>query len=384
MVMDKVPYRPGMIAPIASLVAAVFWVSACATKEPIDPAAAAEILVLTESLRIGDEPAGDTVYFDSVWDLAVHSEGNILVSDDSQPGFLVFTPDGTLIHEIGSEGEGPGEFEETPLLYVSLQDSVYAFDLNSDRLTVYSPGSYELSRTLSLSEARSSNARPTDVLAALPDMLVVQFEHVVPRDPAVNNDGLIEIKTLDLAGHILRDSLVMIPSMQRTLIEDSDISTLIPLPREFGRESFVVLGSDGVIHAGWTESIDITSVPLDGRTAGGFAVPHSPVPVTSEEKDSLSSQYLKEWTDQIRQDMPDTKPAFNSLVPDDEGRLWIRLSWSEHAAEAEWLVVEAHTGKVSAKTSLPVSAELMAIRQGRAYGTLDEGAEVVAVWKIGR
>ena len=340
-------------------------------------------MVLTESLRIGDEAAGDTVYFNYIWDLAVDSQGRILVADNSQPGFRVFAPDGTLAHEIGSEGEAPGEFEQTPFLYVSVSDSVYAFDLSSNRLTVYSPGSYELARTLSLSEDRSSGASPTDVLAALPDKLVVQFEHVPPRDPAVNNDGFTEIKILDYAGQVLLDSLVLIPSMQHTLISDEAFSTPIPFPRSFGRSSFVVVGSDDVIHAGWNESISIRTASLDGSVAGEFTIPHSAVPVTSNEKDAEAARYLGGWQDQLRDDMPDTKPAFNAMVPDDNGQLWLKLSRPEDAVLAEWLVVEAHSGRISAKASLPATAEIMTIRQGRAYGILDEDVAVVVVWNIG-
>ena len=382
MVMDKVPYRPGMIAPIASLVAAGVWVTACATEESIDSAAAAEILVLTESLRIGDEAAGDTVYFNYVWDVTVDSQGRILVADNSQPGFRVFTSDGTLAHEIGSEGEGPGEFMETPLLYVSLQDSVYAFDQNSNRLTVYSPGSYELARTLSLSEDRSSGASPIDVLASLPNRLVVQFEHIVRRDLGDGYDFFTEIKTLDLAGQIVRDSLVVIPSMQHTLVEDESFPRPIPFPRQFGRRSFVVLGSDGVIYAGWNENIRIGATSTDGAATGAFAIGRAPVFVTSTEKDARAADFPREWQEQIRQDIPKTKPAFNALVPDDEGQLWLKLSRPEDVALAEWLVVEAQTGSILAKASLPATAGILAVRQGKAYGVLDEDQNVLIVWDI--
>ncbi len=49
---------------------------------------------------------------------------------------------------------------------------------------------------------------------------------------------------------------------------------------------------------------------------------------------------------------------------------------------AEWLVVESSTGDVVAKTSLPVTATIMKIRQGNAYGVLDDGQDVVTVWEI--
>lgn len=84
----------------------------------------------------------DTVYFDYIDDIEVDAQGNILVADKASPGFRIFSPDGSLTHEIGSEGEAPGEFQDVPLLAVGAGDSVFVFDEDNDRLTVYSPGDY--------------------------------------------------------------------------------------------------------------------------------------------------------------------------------------------------------------------------------------------------
>ena len=49
---------------------------------------------------------------------------------------------------------------------------------------------------------------------------------------------------------------------------------------------------------------------------------------------------------------------------------------------AEWLVVESSTGDIVAKTSPPVTASIMKIRQRKAYGVVDDGQSVVTVWGI--
>lgn len=82
-------------------------IGGCTTREEIDPGATAETISLTESLRIGDEAVVDTIYFDYISDIEVDAQENILVADDASPGFRIFSPDGTLTHEIGSEGEAP-------------------------------------------------------------------------------------------------------------------------------------------------------------------------------------------------------------------------------------------------------------------------------------
>ena len=355
-------------------------IGGCATNEEIDPGATAETILLTESLRIGDGTRVDTIYFDNISDIEIDAQGNILVTDNASPGFRIFSPDGTLTHEIGSEGEAPGEFQDTPLLTVGAEDSVFVFDEDNGRLTVYSPGDYQLTRMVNLATNLPDYVEATDVLAILPEGLVVQFEHYPDEDTADEKDWPMEIKFLDHSGGVLRDSIVLIPSMQRTLISDDVIENL-PFPRLWGRESFITSSSDGLIHAGWNENIQVRTTSLNG-VVGEFDIPHSPIPITLGEKNERVSRYLTEWQVQLRRDVPDAKPAFNAMVLDDEDRLWMQLSWPADSTKADWLAVESSTGDVVAKTSLPVTTTIMKIRQGKAYGVVDDGQEVVTVWEI--
>ena len=380
----RVVHPPSPKSCAAALAIMGLMLSACGTEEVADPTAGATSLLFTESVRIGDEAAGDTVYFDLIWDTAVDSEGRILVADNTMHGFRVFTSEGLLSHEIGHEGEGPGEFGERPLLHVGPQDSVYAFDLSNDRLSVFSPGDYILAYTVRLSRDEVSTARPTGLLAVMPDRLVVEYEHIVPRGAEDDRDGLLEVKLADRSGRIERDSLVLTPSLERTTITDEDLSIPIPFPRLFGRESFLVTGSDGLIYYGWNEDISIYAVTFAGGVVHQFTVSHASVPVTSAEKDVQSAKYLPEWQEQLRRDMPDTKPAYNAMVSDDEGRLWLQLSWPSGIQETEWIVVNGQTGAVEAKATLPVHVEIVAVRHGNAYGTLDEDESIIAVWGIGQ
>lgn len=357
------------------------FASKCATESTVYPGEEAENLIMTEVLRIGDETAGDTVYFGySIWDIKTDSRGRILVTDNSEPGFRVFTSEGVLTHHVGSEGVAPGEFEETPLLLVGEQDSVYAFDQENYRLTTFSPDSYEFIRTTRLmSQDQIPITRPTEVLAALPDRFVVLYEVIVPREPeAVDSDGIFEVKLLDRSGQIVRDSLLQIPAYQRTWIPE--LSRY--MPRIFGRSGFVVGSSEGTIYSGWNENIHIRGFAPDGESVSEFSIPHFPVPVTRAEKRAELSTWPKETANHLSRDSPDTKPVFNVMVPDDMGRLWIQLSSPENSTQSRWLIVEGLTGKVVAKTSLPATLELMHVRQEKAYGILDEEENMLTVWAI--
>jgi len=321
----------------------------------------------------------DTVYFDYIDDIEVDAQGNILVADNASPGFRVFLPDGTLTHGIGSEGEAPGGFQDTPLLTVGTKDSVFVFDKDNGRLTVYSPGDYQLTRMVNLATNLPNNVEAADVLAILPEGMIVQFEHYPDEDATDENDWPMEVKFLDHFGGVLRDSIALIPSYQLTLISDEVIENL-PFPRIWGRESFIISSSDGPIHAGWNETIQVSTTSLSG-VVGEFVIPYSPIPITLDEKNEEVSRWPEEWQVQLRRDVPDTKPAFNAMVLDDEDRLWMQLIWPADSAKAAWLVVESSTGDVVAKTSPPVTATIMKIRQRKAYGSVDDGQDVVTVWE---
>ena len=361
---------------LALIAFAACLIGGCTTEEEFDPVATAETYSLTEALRIGDEAVVDTVYFDSIDDIEVDTQGNILVADNASPGFRIFSPDGTLTHEIGSEGEAPGEFHYPPQLTVGAKDSVFAFDSDNGRLTVYSPGHYQLTRMVNLHAHVPDHVSAFDVLAIIPEGLFVEFDYYTEEVTVDENDWPVEIKFLNHSGGVLRDSIVLIPSYQITLISGRTL-----YPRLWGRESFIVSSSDGLIHAGWNESIQVRATSLDG-VVGEFVIPHSPIPLTSNEINERISRYPTEWQVQFRADMPDTKPAFNAMLLDDEDRLWMQLSWPADSTMADWLVVESSTGDVVATTSLPVSATIMKIRQRKAYGVVDDGQDVVTVWEI--
>lgn len=357
------------------------FASKCATESTVYPGEEAENLIMTEVLRIGDETAGDTIYFGYfIRDIKTDSRGQILVTDTSEPGFRVFTSEGVLIRQVGSEGMAPGEFEETPQLFVGEQDSVYAFDVGNNRLTTFSPDSFEVIRTTRLSEGQTSAITPTEILAVLPDRFVVLYEVIKPREPrAADSDGILEVKLLDRSGEIVRDSLSQIPAYQATWIPDMSRY----MSRIFGRSGFVVSSSEGTIYFGWNENIHIRGVTPDGESVSEFSIPHFPVPVTRMEKQAESSRYrIEEWAIHLSQDSPDTKPAFTAMVPDDMGRMWIQLSLPEDSTQSRWLIVEGLTGKVVAKASLPATLELMHVRQEKAYGILDEEENMLTVWAI--
>ncbi len=367
-----------------SLLASFMVVASCQPSEPSvspEPAPvntlteAAPVLTLTEATRIGDEAAGDTVLFDNVYNVTADSKGRVYVEADRVYGILVFSGEGGFIRQIGREGEGPGEFKFEPGMYIGPRDSVYTFDLVSDRLTIFSPDEFEVVSTVTIGVGATPESTPWDILATTPDGLLMEYY--------TRRQEHIEVKLVDWSGRIVRDSLARLPLFETVLVEFGGGST--DIQREFGRESFFSVGVDRMIYFGWNEDIDIKAVTPEGSLAREITVPYANVPLSSADKAAALERRSERYRAALSRDMPDTKPAYMALLADDKGGLWVKLSWPEGAQETTWLVLDGESGAIVATTTLPVHVDLYAVRGGKAYGTIDDeetGVALVAVWNI--
>ena len=197
-----------------ALLVSLLVVASCQRSEPsvsLEPAPVlavtetAPVLTLTEAVRIGDEAAGDTVLFDNVYNVTADSKGRVYVEADRVYGILVFSGEGGFIRQIGREGEGPGEFKFEPGMYIGPRDSVYTFDLVSDRLTIFSPDEFEVVSTVTIGVGATPESTPWDILATTPDGLLMEVRYY----SAFKN--ISEVKLVDWSGRIVRDSLARLP-----------------------------------------------------------------------------------------------------------------------------------------------------------------------------
>ena len=115
------------------------------------------VVEFTEAYRIGDEEAGDSIFFGNVVSMAVDSEGQLYLTDAGNKSIQMFSPDGVPIREIGREGGGPGEFEWTPSVHIGPGDTLYAWETNKYRLTTFSPEDQSLVSRASFKTPKSGD-----------------------------------------------------------------------------------------------------------------------------------------------------------------------------------------------------------------------------------
>ncbi|MCY3613971.1 MAG: 6-bladed beta-propeller [Bacteroidetes bacterium] len=347
-------------------------------------------LTLTEAFRIGDEMAGDTILFGGDLEVAVNSRGQLFVTDEAIAGIRVFSDTGALMQMIGRAGEGPGEFENTPMVHVGAKDTVYTLDTIAARLTVFEPNNFSIVETIDISGSEifdtesDSHQSAQNLIGVLKDGFLVQYEDIkAPLLSGIDETEHTVLKLLNWTGDVSADTLVKMPSRDMFHARTGARSYVAGrLP--FGRDTFIKVSPDNLLYYGRNDAIEIQVRSINGNTRRSVRVPHDPVPVTEDERNSWLSELPDNAQLELRSVVPKTRPAYEALLLDDSERIWLRLSAPEGAVEARWIVVDL-SGRIQATTKLPSTIWLKVIEGNRAIGTSsdeEQGDPLVVAYEI--
>ncbi|MDE2835729.1 MAG: hypothetical protein OXM02_14595 [Bacteroidota bacterium] len=355
--------------------------------DPLLPVPSVEY-ILTEAFRIGDEAAGDTVLFGSNIQVAQDSRGQLYITDRQTHSIRLYSGSGERLGTIGRSGQGPGEFSDSPELYLGTQDTLYAMDTNSDRITVFSPGDHvaletiDISNAASFGEDLSSFQTVADLVGVTPEGIIVSYDNsAIPFLTDMSGPERKGIKLLDRNGAVLADTLYELPD--RNVVYAGNASGVISTSVvSFGRDAFFVLSREHLLYYGTNEAIAVGIGKVGDPAHRTITVPHDPVPITAEERRGAIEGRRANMQVELRKHLPETKPAYQALIIDNAGRMWLQLSTLQDSKDADWIVVDPE-GRTVATTTLPLSIRLQTIAGDRAVGVGEEdGAPVVIAYAI--
>lgn len=331
-------------------------------------------LSLTKTLQVNET---ENFYFGSTGDLAVTSDGHMVVVDPEASNIKVLEPDGTLIDTLGREGRGPGEFQDLSDVQVARGDSLFVYDNEQSRLTVFAPApSWELTRTVALSHKAGR----------IGSLLVLENHFVGFFGSSFSGDGVIRppprpLRLVQESG-VLGDTLFLARSGRFAIVSTDGGMRGASVP--FSRHTEVAIGPDSHFYHGRTDSLRIVARAPDGTSRIVAAVPVDPLPVRDVERDSVLESYGGELRSIVDSALPGTKPAFTDLVVADDGRLWVqRPKEGPDVKTSSWWVLHPEK-KTIHNVDLPRKVELQVIQDGQAHGTstTEAGAPTLIRYQI--
>ena len=335
-----------------------------------------ESLSLTEELRVSET---DDFFFGAIADLDVTGDGHLVVADREASNLKVLRPDGTLLDTLGGPGEGPGEFEQLTSVQLARGDSIYAHDVQRFQLTVFAPPpALEVARTVTFPREDGYAVQ----VWTLDDEFTVEFAQSgsAPEEGVSRRSPRVWRQVSDAGTP--RDTLMQGPGWKTAVVAQNGGFRLRTVP--FARRMIATLGPDEVLYQGWTDSLTVRAVSVNGSSSTVASIPTDPVPLTDAARDSALSDVSDEMRPVVASGLPDTKPTFTDLVVAADGRLWVKRPVEAPDAEsADWWILDSET-KTIQKAQLPPEVDLEVVRDNMAYGTTttEAGAPAVVRYRI--
>lgn len=330
-------------------------------------------LTLTEEMKTSGT---ENYFFGDIGDLAVTSDGRLIVTDTDAQHLKVLRSDGTLIDSVGRAGQGPGEFQSVGSVQVGPSDSLYVGDSQANRLSVFAPGSpYEFDRILSSNESGASR------------FLVLDNRYVGRVGGGFNPNSderpPPHVWRLMDSNGTLQDTLLTARrrNMKMGKVNGGLAVGMVP----YTRQTFVTSGADGRIYHAWTDSLHIEATTLNGHSEVVASIPTKPVPISSAERDTALAKFEGSGLrSKMSSAMPDTKPALIGMLVADDGRVWVERPTKEvNPDSTTWwrLLPEEETIQ---EVQVPSAVSLQEVQNGKAYGVTktELGAPAVVRYRI--
>ncbi len=380
-------------ARTGGLLVVVSSVSVCAGDEqPTSRATGSWQVGSDPVVLIGASPVTPEAALHGVLGAIRLADGGTVVADGGLGSSRLsrFGPDGSYERSMGGEGDGPGEFRWITSIASSDDDSVFVFDGQSQRLTVFGPDG-RLSRTVNVQdEVRTDGTRFRTLLPVEGELWMARElgSPVWAGTPTVRYDT-IAAGVVDWTLRTFRP-LTSLPGPMSTTVEiggrrllGSPAFAPYPSVATWGRCIFTTTGA--------TQSISVHTVDGDlVRTLNG---PGDLRGVTPDHLDALLA-------DRLRLAQPDDEsmirashreaarmthlPYYHQMTVDAWGHLWLQEYAPPRGPGPRWYVM-SQAGESLGEVEWPKPIDVFAIDEagvlGRTRGELDEERIELLAWE---
>jgi hypothetical protein len=274
-------------------------------------------------LALGELEGPPATMFESISGLQVDAAGRIYVLERRANELRIFDADGTHVRTVGRSGGGPGEYSNANGLVWMADDTLVVIDQRGNRYSLLTRagdfvrsvpralGFFGWNADAAYHEGRvyeNSSVR-TDEGESRPALLGTAL-----HDGAVNDTLLLPVTTA--------------PRMEPFSHQTDRGGMVMGVP--FAPAPVYHVAPDGTVWHGHGSEFRLVRTRLAGDTLREVLLAAQPVAVTADElsewEESTGTKQFREMGGRIDMSrIPRTKPLFDGMFTDDEGRLWTSL-----------------------------------------------------------
>lgn len=310
---------------------------------------------IKRELSIEDESLPKGVFLLNPLSLDIDANGNVYICDQKANDVKVFDGNGSYLRTIGRQGQGPGEFNWPEKICVSV-NRLFVWEYMHRRLSILSlNGEFIKSINFSWQEGLPSELKP------LPDGRLI-IERIKPHYDNVEfpQECLIELYSSD--GDYLKT--IYKRNEFRTKLITRPGRTEVPQP--FNPRTHWEVSPAGKIIIGHSSLYKIDVYDPEKGLLFSFSHKHHPVKITAEDKKKHFSNFTVGFvkdgvisrkrgaTSFITENtqFPEFKPAFNSILTDSEGNIWVHVFLENREEENNWFDVFDAQGRFLNKVKI--------------------------------
>ena len=300
-------------------------------------------------LVIGDNEEDDNQWFSSIRGMGRLSDGSVVAVDYASAEVRIFDASGRHLRSMGRRGEGPGEFTNPFILWVTAGDTLWVGNYRPWSYTVFTAQG-QFVRRIRLEPVYPNS---TDAGGVLENGYTVNaMETLTTRDPDFGVPDTMIVEIHDPDGKFVRN-LARIPS--RVYGQVSESPEFFWLSKLFDARAVVdALGSTIALAHGSKPEVQVLDDEFNLRMIIRWSEPNSEVTradVRAYREDYRNRIDPSDWDESddasISPERPvaDVFPAIASIRIGRDGRIWVRQydrpredrGWLAFGAEGEFL-----------------------------------------------
>lgn len=312
---------------------------------------------------VGADAGGEVELLDEVTSAVRLSNGDIVIASGGDHSIRIFSDRGTLVRQIGREGQGPGEFSNAPWVGRYGTDSLLAWDSGSRRISVFTSQGV-LVRDW---EVTGLGLTPNAVGLFADGSLIVERGFLTSGlsalPPGLRRDSAdFYIIASDSSSP---RPFVRVLGPERYVSTSGGKLTISPAP--FGRATLVAIGAE-LAAVGDNEGQGITLFERNGQLRRRFEIVSVAASLSEDDIESYRQQRADavtspEFQAELRAMLeevpfPETTPLFTRLKFGADEQLWVELGAAPKASHSQWIIVDS-LGSCVASLLLPADDRLL-------------------------